>query len=262
MKRFASGRTATLYRLDDGRALKLYDADIGREHVERELSAMRLARRVELFVPTPGELVERDGGWGLTMEWLAGENGMERIYAGADPETEARALARLQSTLHQASGVGLRTAHERLGAILPRVEALTDGERARVLAVLETLPDGESLLHGDFHPGNVLHTPEGPAILDWPDACCGAPVFDVARSLVLFSWEIADEPPHTTYARAYLHEHRALATPGLDRLDDALLICRAARLDEAAELAPDALLNLIRDKLLEFSVYPTPVADR
>ena len=36
-----------------------------------------------------------------------------------------------------------------------------------VLALLESLPPGDGLCHGDLHPGNVIMTAEGPRLIDW-----------------------------------------------------------------------------------------------
>ncbi|HVB44450.1 MAG TPA: aminoglycoside phosphotransferase family protein [Streptosporangiaceae bacterium] len=37
-----------------------------------------------------------------------------------------------------------------------------------------------TVLHGDFHPGNVLMSASGPVFIDWADACYGAPAWDHA----------------------------------------------------------------------------------
>ena len=39
-------------------------------------------------------------------------------------------------------------------------DRVPDSARARVLQILETLPDGDRLCHLDFHPGNVIEGPE------------------------------------------------------------------------------------------------------
>ena len=56
---------------------------------------------------------------------------------------------------------------------------------AFALNVLGTLPDGGSLCHGDFHPGNLLLGSAGPFVIDWTGATRGDPDGDVARTLFL-----------------------------------------------------------------------------
>ena len=36
-----------------------------------------------------------------------------------------------------------------------------------ILALIERLPPGDGLCHGDLHPGNVIMTAEGPRLIDW-----------------------------------------------------------------------------------------------
>jgi aminoglycoside phosphotransferase (APT) family kinase protein len=60
---------------------------------------------------------------------------------------------------------------------------------------LDALPDGDALCHGDFHPANVMRSPSGPVVIDWPNATRGAPEGDVARTLLLLG---AGEPASYT----------------------------------------------------------------
>ncbi len=244
MEKIAAGRTATIYRLSPTQALKLYDSDISVTQVERERAAMTVAYSAGLPALLPGELVEQDGRRGFTMPLLHGQTGMERIYGGADIEEEARLLAKLQFQVHQASGTGLISTRQRLLPLLKFLD-ISAQTRTKLLSALNRLPDGSTLLHGDFHPGNLCFTENGPVILDWVDATQGAPVFDVARCLVLFGWGVTTEWPRLQFTQTYLTEYQRLSGDPLSQLEDALLICRAARLHENAEENPAALRALI-----------------
>jgi hypothetical protein len=46
---------------------------------------------------------------------------------------------------------------------------------------------GDRLLHLDLHPLNVMVTPTGPVVIDWPNAGRGAPAVDVALTWVLLA---------------------------------------------------------------------------
>jgi aminoglycoside phosphotransferase (APT) family kinase protein len=56
--------------------------------------------------------------------------------------------------------------------------------------VLDGLPDGDRLCHGDYHPGNVLQAAGRIAVIDWGAATRGAPETDHARALLLLRWPI------------------------------------------------------------------------
>jgi aminoglycoside/choline kinase family phosphotransferase len=51
---------------------------------------------------------------------------------------------------------------------------------------------GESLLHRDLHPLNVLMTADGPVVIDWSNAARGGAAYDVADMWVLF---VCAQPP-------------------------------------------------------------------
>ncbi len=54
-------------------------------------------------------------------------------------------------------------------------------ESSAGLAMLEARLGGmRGVVHGDFHPGNVLTAPRGPVIIDWADAAYGSPIWDMA----------------------------------------------------------------------------------
>lgn len=244
MEKIAAGRTATIYRVSSTQALKLYDRDISVASIERERAAMTLAHSAGLPALLPGELVEKDSKRGFTMPLLHGQTGMERIYGGTDITEEAQLLAALQYQVHQASGAGLLSTRQRLLPLLKFLD-VSPQTRTKLLSALNRLPDDTALLHGDFHPGNLCFTENGPVILDWVDATQGAPVLDVARCLVLFGWGVTTEPMRNLFTQTYLGEYQRLSGDPLPQLEDALLVCRAARLSENAEENPTALRALI-----------------
>jgi thiamine kinase-like enzyme len=47
------------------------------------------------------------------------------------------------------------------------------------------LPAGQQVCHMDFHPDNILYSPNGPIVIDWMTAAMGSPYADVARTSVI-----------------------------------------------------------------------------
>jgi aminoglycoside phosphotransferase (APT) family kinase protein len=119
---------------------------------------------------------------------------------GADPSARDRMLAELHAVQVRAvdaagelaaAGVPdrrgsrlaarVREVVDRHGAGIPGLGELVDGLDERLSAVDSCgLPD--TLVHGDFHAGNVRAKGDGPpSILDWGDAFIGNPAFDALR---------------------------------------------------------------------------------
>jgi aminoglycoside phosphotransferase (APT) family kinase protein len=85
------------------------------------------------------------------------------------------------------------------------------------------LGEGESLLHLDLHPDNVLLGPGGPAVIDWPNAARGPAAVDVAHTWIVMACSV---PTTGGYRRA--------VTRAGSRLFVALFLRHFGR----AELAP------------------------
>src|SRR4030095_15455198 len=62
--------------------------------------------------------------------------------------------------------------------------------------ILDGLPAGDRLCHGDFHPGNLLVCADRVSVIDWPNATRGVPEADYARTMLLL--EQADPLPGTS----------------------------------------------------------------
>jgi aminoglycoside phosphotransferase (APT) family kinase protein len=59
--------------------------------------------------------------------------------------------------------------------------------------VLDALPEGDRLCHGDLHPGNMLGAPTTPVVIDSEDASHGDPRGDMVCTAVLM--RVGQPPP-------------------------------------------------------------------
>lgn len=193
----ATGATALVYELDDHRVLRRYrDA---RWPVDRVVTATNTASAAG--VPTPRVLAA--GGPDLVLERVDGPTMLAEMTAGHLPTDDAMTmLAQLHRTTH--------AIHRPAG----------DHD-------LPQRPGGDSLIHLDLHPNNVLMAPNGPQLIDWENACWGPAGLDVAVTAVILA----------CYALAYRNDQ---ATDPTDLLDAFL---RAAEplthLDEAVAFRRD-----------------------
>ncbi|MFC7244348.1 aminoglycoside phosphotransferase family protein [Catellatospora aurea] len=126
------------------------------------------------------------------------------------PDQRSPLLAgRLRAVVAREGALPVPTATEPLPAADPRARLATllDGLDERLAALAACgLPD--TLVHGDFHPGNVRGTDERLHVIDWGDAVIGHPAIDLLR----MSERVADPGPlRQAWSRAW----RA-AVPGCD----------------------------------------------
>jgi aminoglycoside phosphotransferase (APT) family kinase protein len=185
----ALGRTAEIFDLGDGRVLKLFRSGWGRTSAERELS---IARKLEeAGIPAPRALgLEHHGDrFGVVFEKVSGPSMFEAF--ASKPwrfAAHARQLAVLHVEVHSKSIPGLPSCLDDLRNEIEHAPKLSGDLRSAALKLLDQMPTGRALCHGDLHPGNVILTSQGPRVIDWADATSGHPLADVGRTMVLLSF--------------------------------------------------------------------------
>ena len=190
----AQGTSADLLADGPGRALKLYHAETGAAALQTEASALARAAEAGLPVPAVFGRLEVGDRRGLLIEWRSDPTVLRRMLHR--PWIAPRALdamAQLHRRVNALDGRGLPDQKAAVRAVLARSPLGAELHRA-VTARLDALPGGTALCHGDIHLGNVLLADNGPCILDWEKACCGAPAGDLARTLVLIRHGTFDGP--------------------------------------------------------------------
>lgn len=155
MQLVGAGRDADVFALDGDRVLRRY-RDAGRS-AEREAAVMAYARSRGLPVPEVHDVAGPD----LVMARVVGPTMADALVRRPwSMAGHARALARL---------------HERVHAV--PAPAWLDAP----------VGDGDTLLHLDLHPENVLLTPSGPVVIDWTNAARGPGAADVADAWLVIS---------------------------------------------------------------------------
>jgi aminoglycoside phosphotransferase (APT) family kinase protein len=211
-------------------------------------------------LPEVGELVEIEGGLGQVYERVEGPTLTESVLAAAagDPGRVAQladVFAEVHAKVHSCVPSGDLLAipgqrqlfHRALGGL----ELLPDDLREAALKVLDNLPSGDRLCHGDFHPYNVLLSPRGPIVIDWNNAHIGNPIEDVARTRLMFSGLEVSEPALyagvAPFCRAYLERYFELVPERAEsELDDWLPVVAAVRLCDHVPELEEWLLKQIR----------------
>jgi thiamine kinase len=183
-KPLAFGRQAEIFAWGEGQVVKLFLGNWPDE-ARREFAISQLAYSQGARTPQPLEVVEKDGRPGIVFEKVEGPS-LLRIL-GMRPwqvRVMAHQFAELHHTVHLCKAPELPSARPELKKIIETRQQLPALVRSALLKVLSQLPDGDSLLHGDFHPDNVMVTSTGMVIIDWPNAARGCPLADVARTTI------------------------------------------------------------------------------
>ena len=208
------GLTAQVYAWGDGRVLKHFETWRQAEKVEKEFRITRAVHAAGLPAPAVYEMIEVEGRQAIVFECIDGPSMFGQVIARPwKLFAAARQLAELHAQLHAVKApADLPTMREQIAGWIDAAAELTDAEKEQLRRCLASLPDGDALCHGDFHPANILQSSRGPVIIDWSAATRGHPLGDVARTSHLFEVaELPDDSPRFILwlfriTRAALHQ--------------------------------------------------------
>ena len=259
------GRTAEILSWDEGRVVRLFREEASRAYAQRELGVSRAVHDAGLPSPavflaeTEDGLVEIDGRFGITMEYIRGPSMLEEVTRRPwRLRSAARTFARIHLLIHACGDATLPSQRERLHLTVERIAKLVGEDVAeRILRTLQGLPDGQAVCHGDFHPDNMLMGSEGPVVIDWGPATVGNPAGDVAWTAYLFRH--AALPPGTTWAcrllanlirrlflRLYLRDYLRESEIRRDEIERWSVPMAALRLGDGIPEEQELLLRIIR----------------
>jgi thiamine kinase len=187
-RRIGEGRSAEVFPYGPDHVLKLYKTPSEPAAVANEFAAARQAYAIGLPVPKPVDMLERDGRAGILFARASGPV-MHAAYIRKPLRylLGLRRLALLQRDIHTHAAADLPHVREPLRQQIVQARVSSRAKQA-ALTVLDRLPDGDRLLHGDLHPDNVIVTPAGLQAIDWQKAGAGAPAADAARTALMLRY--------------------------------------------------------------------------
>ena len=186
------GGQGTIYRLDEETIVKLYDPGYSLEAIEQERAASKSA--LKLGIPTAFSFgtVKCGDRYGVVFEMM--NSGTLAHAMRTEPEKLPQYvkmycdLFNELHSIHDPDGIypklkdSLHQQADRLGRW-----GLSGEEIATVHGLVNAIRDTDTILHGDFHPGNLMLHNDELLIIDVPDLKTGSPLYDlytVMRDLI------------------------------------------------------------------------------
>lgn len=237
----AYGRTAEIYAWHEGQVLKLFHDWFDFEDVKYEARIAHVIHDSGLPVPAVGEIIHVNDRNGLVYQrvdgdpmWTMLSRKPWRLFHYGQRGAELH--AKIHTSTIEAD---IPSQRQRLIHKIHDADALPAQLRSKALTALDTLPEGERLCHGDFHPGNILITERGEIIIDWIAATLGNPLADLARTTII-ALGAADCQVQNPLEKAvirifhvvYIRNYFKLRPGGRDEYNRWLPIVAAARLSE------------------------------
>lgn len=195
------GKSSQVFRIADGKIIKLFHAAVSEEMIQREMTAARLAASRHLPTAAPFSRTSVDGLSALIYPEVKGAS--LAVTIRKHPFRASALLAQMASllaTAHYERISGLRTVNSVLETDINHGPAPIELKRA-ACDYLKVLPQSDHLLHGDFHIDNILVRDGGLVILDWAKAAMGDPAADMVRAEMLMRFGEGPADPITALWR-------------------------------------------------------------
>ena len=198
-KKLGWGAKGTVYRYDDEMIVKVFNRNNTYHDVEREIAQSRKAFILGIPTAISFGIVSVGSQYGAMYELLDSETMSDCI--AKDPkrvEAYADIMAELAETIHSISVTeddGFPSVTGRLlgyisGGIAYEDESLA--EKCRKL--IESLPAVDTLVHGDFHTGNVFLLNGEPLLIDMDRVSIGHPIVEIS-DLCYFYVVLGEDDP-------------------------------------------------------------------
>ncbi len=182
------GNTAVIYEWEEGRVLKLFHPGYSKESVDREFKNALAIDRMDFGKPKVyGTYCYREQ-WGILYEKAEGENLLDYLARTVDLKNCARYMAGLHKAILRNKITDAEDYRKFLRYHIENISLSCAKIREEALQILDRLPEGDTLCHGDFHPGNIIMANDSVKVIDFMNLCRGNYLYDVARTVFLVEY--------------------------------------------------------------------------
>ena len=187
-KLLGSGGHGKVFRINDDTIVKLYHAGDSIEEIKREQDYAKKAFVMGIPTAIPFDIVKHEDLYGLVFELVNAD--LVSNYLNEHPDQLEDVAKKYAQTMKQ-----LHSTHVAPGALSGtkelyrnRIEGLrpymTDEEVDTLLRINEAIPESDTVVHGDFHPKNVMIQNDELVLIDMADLTTGHPLYDLGSMIL------------------------------------------------------------------------------
>jgi hypothetical protein len=214
-EKIGEGASADVHAWAPGQVVKLFKSVMSRRLSWHEVQMTHAVFAAGGPAPEMLGVVTLEGRLGMVLPRFEGPTLLQLTRTGAITREQAGAiLAALCLAVHKTPPPpDALTLRDWVGAWLRATRGTLPQHIAPgILALIERLPPGDALCHGDLHPGNVIMTAEGPRLVDWTGSVRAPAAYDLAISHILLTElapEVANDPERPRAVNAAMQSEYA-----------------------------------------------------
>jgi uncharacterized protein (TIGR02172 family) len=182
-EKIGEGGVGEIYRLDEDTIVKVYKPWMSREDVDRERSFARTAFVNGIPSVIAYDLVKTGDSYGVVFEMLRSDtlgaamrDHPERMDEYVDKWVE---LAKTLHATHVKPGTFSNTKEVWRRQASNLTQWCSQEEIALLNSIIDDVPDSDTVVHNDLHPGNIMIQDGELVLIDMAEVTMGRPVFDL-----------------------------------------------------------------------------------
>ena len=175
------GGNGTVYRLDDDTIVKVYRPSVSLDKIEKEREYAKNALISGVPCVIAYDVVKCGDSYGIVFEMIRSDTlGHAMVEEPERFDEYMDKYVALAKELHSATladGVRIKDElHERVPNLKPWC---TEEEMELLHSLIEEMPDEECIIHGDFHPGNIMIQDGELLLIDMPEVTVGPEIWEL-----------------------------------------------------------------------------------
>lgn len=191
------GNTAEVFEFEHGKVCKLFFEGYPQQFAEHEYQNAKEVFKLKLNIPKPFGLVTVNQRNGIIYEKVDGE-----LLLKHSEKSNIDKMLDIFTKIHQEwlghHSNNVLSYKEYLSVLISN----KGRKHNKLMEEICALPDDDCILHGDFHPNNVLiRLSDGvPVVIDFMNVCYGPTLYDIARTFFLI------KQVNSSFANIYLNK--------------------------------------------------------
>ena len=200
LEKIADGATATVYRLDEGKVIKVFKPNISFDlMIDKEKALSTIGYLSGVPTPIAYETVKLGDSFGIIFELLDTKDLV--IVMENDKEHIEDYVKQFVKTLKKMHKIKIdpeksESIKQKSLDLLPLLEGegkiLNKEEMEKIKKIFEIVPDTNTFIHGDVHPGNIMYKNGEMIFIDLAVSGYGHPIFDMASMYTIYNINASD----------------------------------------------------------------------